>query len=185
MRRLLFPAIAAAALAVRAETINLHDHGRLSLFAPEGWKVTVDDNLDVGCNITIEPRGEANASCKISIVYPEEDRLDTKEKLRAEVVRIGREQYAGSSVERRASAREFFVKHGYGYYCNFTDRDLVGRPPEKGNFKVVSSGAIHLAHDVLLVVTIFADDFKGEDYQTLLGIVEGLELVGARDYGRV
>jgi len=185
MKRIVLPLLLVASLAVRADTINLRDHGRLNLFAPEGWKVTVEDNLDVGCNITIEPRRDANASCKIAIMYPEEDRFDTKERLRAEVVRVGREQYAGDSVERRASAREFYVKHGYGYYCNFTDPKLVGRPPEKGNYKVMSHGAIHLAHDVLIGVVIFADDFKGEDYQALLGLVEGLELVGARDYGRV
>ena len=66
---------------------------------------------------------------------------------------------------------------GYGFYCSFTDPDLRGRPPEKGNYKVMSTGKIRLAPDVLLDVSIMADDFRDEPYQQLLGAVEGMDYV--------
>ena len=48
---------------------------------------------------------------------------------------------------------------GFGFYCNFTDPELRGKPPEKGNYKVMSVGKIRLAPDVMLEVSISADSF--------------------------
>lgn len=39
----------------------------------------------------------------------------------------------------------------------------------------MSSGKIRLAPDVMIDVTIMADDFKGQAYQQLLGAIEGME----------
>jgi hypothetical protein len=39
----------------------------------------------------------------------------------------------------------------------------------------MSVGKIRLSADVLVDVSILADDFRGEPYQQLLGAIEGLE----------
>lgn len=169
--------LAAACLSARAETYSLGAHGRLSVYLDKAWKVTGEDMAD-HYEITVEPRGNVNASCKITVLYPEDDRLDTKAKLRDRVLEVC-QQFTEGSVERKAVAKEFYLKRGFGYYCNFTDPELVGKPPEPGNYKVMSSGMIRLAKDVVIGVTIFADSFKSEEYQQLLGAVEGLELGAA------
>jgi hypothetical protein len=64
---------------------------------------------------------------------------------------------------------------GFGFYCNFTDPHLVGKPPEPGNYKVASIGKIKLAPDTLVDVSIMADGFRDEPYQQLLGAIEGME----------
>ena len=56
-----------------------------------------------------------------------------------------------------------------------TDPELRGKPPEKGNYKVMSVGKIRLNAEVLIDVTISADSFRDEPYQQLLGAIEGME----------
>jgi hypothetical protein len=84
-------------------------------------------------------------------------------------------KFADQSVEGKARGQEFSLGAGYGYYCPFTDPNLVGKKPEMGNYKTISVGMIRLAPDVLLEVSISADGFNSEPYQQLLGAIEGME----------
>ena len=177
----LFPLflLTASLLAAQSETLNLGAHGRLTVFVAGDWKFDTSNFANQG-SITISPtRPSVNASCTIAISFPETDRFDTKARLKLRVEADGRNQAEGS-VEKKAIAKEFSVSTGYGYYCNFTDPDLVGKPPEPGNYKVISMGKIRLNADTLLDVAIMADDFRGEPYQQLLGAIEGMEFTGPR-----
>jgi hypothetical protein len=115
-----------------------------------------------------------NASCTIAISFPETDRFDTKARLKLRV-EADAHGAAAESVERKAIAREFSLTTGYGFYCSFTDPQRVGKPPEPGNYRVMSIGKIRLSAEVLVDVAIMADEFRGEPYQQLLGAIEGLE----------
>jgi hypothetical protein len=166
--------LTAAILSAQSATLNLGPHGRLTVFLPGDWKIDTTDFANQG-SITITPTSsEVNASCTIAISFPETDRFDTKGrlKLRVEADSHGAAQ---ESVERKAIAREFSLTTGYGFYCSFTDPQRVGKPPEPGNYKVMSVGKIRLSPEVLVDVSILADDFRGEPYQQLLGAIEGLE----------
>ena len=164
-------------LLAQSQKIDLGPHGRINLYLDDAWKFDVADFGDRRI-VTVAPKGDANASCSLTITFPEQDRLDTKKRLSLRV-EINGEPFAGQSVEGKAVAKEFSLQTGYGYYCNFTDPELVGKPPEKGNFKTISAGLIHLAPDVLIEVAISADGFTSEPYQQLLGMIEGMEFVAA------
>jgi len=168
--------LSAASLFAQSETLDLGARGRLTLYLPGEWTIDGSHFANQGM-ITIKPRRpDVNASCTLTITFPPTDSFDTKARLK---LRVEADSFtlAEQSVERRAVAREFAVATGYGFYCSFTDPDLRGRPPEKGNYKVMSTGKIRLAPDVLLDVSIMADDFRGEPYQQLLGAVEGMDYV--------
>lgn len=159
----------------QSQDLNLGEHGKLALFlVDDGWKFNVAEYGD-RLLVTIAPtKDDVNASCSLTITYPERDRYDTPSRLKMEVEVRGA-AVAEHSSEGKAYAKEFNLHSGFGYHCDFTDPDLIGKAPEKGNFKTISMGLIHVAPDVLVEVGISADGFKSAPYQALLGMIEGME----------
>lgn len=167
----------AAGLFAQSQTLDLGSHGRIDLYISDDWKFEVGDYGDRKL-VTVAPKGSANASCSLTVTYPEQDRLDTPKRL-ALRVEINAQPIAAQSVEGKTVAKPFSLRTGYGFYCNFTDPELVGKKPEQGNFKNMTVGMIHVASDVLIEVTISADGFTSEPYQQLLGMIEGMEFTPA------
>lgn len=160
--------------AAQSETLDLAGRGQLTLFLLGEWKIDTAQFRGQG-SVSITPLKESvNAACNLTVTYPETDSYDTKARLKLRVEADGY-AIAESSVEGKAYGREFSLRDGYGFYCNFTDRDLRGRPSQRGNYKVISLGRIRLAADVLVEVQIMADSFTEEAYQQLLGAIEGME----------
>ena len=175
---LLLFVISAAALMAQPAVLDLGSHGQLTLYFTDGWKLNSTDMAGT-VTLNVAPDGDANAACTLQITFPEQDRLDTKGRLKlrleAECANI-----AQGSVEGKAVGREFALTSGFGFYCNFTDPELRGKPPEKGNYKVMSVGKIRLAPDVMVDVSISADGFKDKPYQDLLAAIEGMEFKPGR-----
>jgi hypothetical protein len=159
----------------QVERIDLGSRGQITLYLLGDWKADVS-TLGGNTTLTISPSRESvNASATLAISFPEVDRFETKSRLK---LRVETDAYnlTEESVEGRAVAREFRVPAAMmGFYCSFTDRNLRGQPPQKGNYKVMSLGKIKLAPDVLVDVQIMADGFRDEPYQQLLGAIEGME----------
>ena len=160
-------------LRAQSGTIDLKSHGALDIFLEERWTVSVSEFDRV--IVKIVPKDETtNADMELTITFPEQDRFAQKAKLRSQVELNGRRFELGS-VEGKSIARELNSSAGGGYYCNFTDPELVGKPPQKGNFKTISIGMIRVAPDVLIEFAIQADGFRDKAYQELLGALEGME----------
>jgi len=169
---LLFVLLGAARLGAQAQTVELGSHGKITFYLDDSWQF---NTADLGGRIVnITPKGDANAACTLTITFPEQDHYDTKSRLRMRT-EVNGEPMAEQSKEGKAVAKPFELKTGFGFYCNFTDPELVGKPPQKGNYKTMTVGLIHLAPDVLIEVSISADGFSSEPYQQLLGMLEGLE----------
>lgn len=177
---LLLGLLAARGALAQSETLTFGDHGKLTLYLPGEWKFNTSDFGDRQM-VNINPTGDANATCALTVTFPAQDRYDTKSRLRIRV-EVNGAPMAEQSVEGKATAKEFNLQKGFGFYCNFTDPNLVGKKPEKGNFKTITEGMIHLAPDVLIEVSISADGFSSEPYQQLLGMLEGMEFTaGGRE----
>jgi hypothetical protein len=162
------------ALHAQLASLDLGSHGRIALYFPGGWKTNITD-MAGQTTLTATPASEdANATLTLKISFPETDRYARKDKLKMQV-EIAGAQYAESSVEGKAVGKPFDVKTGFGYHCDFTDRELVGQAPQKGNYKTITIGMIRLAPDVLVEVSLEADGFKSEPYQAMLGAIEGME----------
>jgi hypothetical protein len=168
--------ISAAGLFAQAEKIDLGSHGKLTIYHDDSWKFDVSDFGDRHL-VNIGPKSESvNASASLTITFPDQDRLDTKKRLSLRV-EVNGAPIAPQSVEGKAYAKEFSLHAGtgFGFYCNFTDPELVGKKAEKGNFKTMSVGLIHVSADVLIEVSLSADGFNSEPYNQLLGMIEGME----------
>jgi hypothetical protein len=177
-RLLLLFVLAAATVLAQPAVLDLGPHGALTLYFPEGWKVNTT-SMAGQVTLTAEPAGNVNATCTLQVSFPEQDRFDTKPRLKMRVEADGY-PVAQGSVEGNAVAREFNLTTGFGFYCNFTDPELKGKPSEKGKYKVMSLGKIRLAPDVLLDVQIMSDSFRDKGYQDLLGAIEGMEFKPGR-----
>lgn len=161
------------------QVLDFGSRGKVTLFLLGDWKAATTD-MAGQYTLTLSPKSEAvNASCVISVTFPEEDRFDTKARLK---LRVEADCYnaAEESVERKAYAKEFNVTTGYGFYCNFTDPNLRGKPSEKGNYKVTSIGKVRPHPAVVLDVQILSDGFATEPHQQLLGAIEGMEFAPPR-----
>lgn len=166
--------LVAAGASAQEHTLDLGRRGKITLFLLGDWKPTVINMADQ-YDVTFTPvRDGINASGTIKISFPDVDRYDTKARLKLRV-EADCAAYEVQSVEGKARAKEFAISTGYGFYCNFTDAALRGKKAPPGEFKVISSGRIRLAPDVLMEIFIGADSFSEEAYQQLLGAIEGLE----------
>jgi len=166
----------------QAEKLDLGSHGSLTLYLDDSWKFDTTDYGDRRM-VTIAPKGDANAACSLTITFPDQDHYDTKNRLKLRV-EVNGAPMAEQSVEGKAVAKEFNLNTGFGYHCDFTDPSLVGKPPQKDNFKTMTVGLIHLSADVLVEVSISADGFTSAPYQQLLGMIEGMEFSPASVSGK-
>src|SRR5581483_5773129 len=175
MKKLLFGLLLVAG-ALRAEptVLDLGARGQLTIYLPDGWKVATTD-MAGQMTVNIDPEDDAiNANCSLIITMPEKDHFDTKSRLKLRV-EADCAPYIEQSVEGKAIAQEFTLTTGFGYYYTFTDPALRGKPAEKGNFKVLSVGKIHLAPDVLMDLSIGSEGIREKSYQQLLGAIEAME----------
>lgn len=159
------------------EVLDLGPHGQLTLYLLGDWRTSVS-TLGKEITLTIKSaKDETNASCTLAVSFPELDRYDTKAKLKMRV-EVDTAGFAPQSVEGRAIAKEFNLTSGFGFYCNFTDAELRGKPVKPGDYKVATAGTIKLSPQVLVNVFIGAEGFRDAAYQQLLGAIEGMEFRG-------
>ena len=170
--------LSAGLLRAQSDTIDLGARGKLTIYVSERWQIETADYGDRRM-VTFKPKEGTNAEATLTITFPETDRLDTKNRLKQRT-EIDGMKYADQSTEGKAIGKPFNLKAGYGFHCDFTDPELVGKPPQKGNFKTISIGLIHLSAEVLVEVSISADGFNSEPYQDILGAIEGMEFTAPK-----
>jgi hypothetical protein len=157
----------------------LGTHGTLSVSAPEDWNVNGKavnrpDGSPIGFVFVIKPRGDANAKCLLSFAYTTNG-APNKEIIHEEVLRITK-QLVPESVEKKQNLKDFSLGSGFGSYCLFTDASLVGKKAKPGDYKVMGSGQVQPANNVVGVVSLFADEAEGPEMQAMLKIINSLNV---------
>jgi hypothetical protein len=83
----------------------------------------------------------------------------------------------GISVEKKKTLRKYAMAgDAYGAYCVFTDASLVGKPPEKDNFQVITVGIIWFNDSVGVSVSQVCDDEKGPEFAAMLAATQSATL---------
>ncbi|GAA5146176.1 hypothetical protein GCM10023213_38830 [Prosthecobacter algae] len=159
-----------------AETVDLGHYGQVKLAVPGGWGMQSQKVGDIGVNLTVRPKSDANAACKVTIAF-----TNQKEEVSAEEQQKRFEKmaaiFAQSSVEQKIEVQKIRLKSGVGFYACFTDPNLVGKPPEPRNYKVLAPAMIVLSKDVLISVTLFTDDKTSQEFTDLVKMLESVVLV--------
>jgi hypothetical protein len=172
-----------SALTIHAAEFDLGSRGLLSIEAPDKWTVTGEpaarpDSTQIGYAIAIKPLNDANAKCLVTFAYVKKGPPD-RESIRKDVLRAS-EQFVADSVEKKQNLKDYSLKQGYGAYCLFTDASLVGKPSQKGDYKVMGSGIVQLSDEVLGVVSIFADEVDGKEFKAMLAAINSFKLKNAK-----
>ena len=95
--------------------------------------------------------------------------------LRAELQRTT-EPFLQKSVEKKLDIKDFSLGQGFGAYCVFTDASLVGKTPKAGDYKVMGSGQIRPAADVLGALTLLSNAADGPEFNAMLKMVESMRV---------
>lgn len=160
-RILLLPALLLLlCLRASADTVDLGAHGTLAIDVPKGWKLTSAPWEQPGVAITVAPPDGANAQFMLNILYVPKGMSDLKADVDDKVLNESG-MFVDMSVEKKKVLKKFpMAGDAYGSYCVFTDASLVGKPPQKDNFKKVSVGIIWFNDDVSGATSFLCDDEK-------------------------
>lgn len=175
MRTVLAALLTMVAVSAAAETFRLPDVGQLTIVAAGEWSIAGEDMGDRYELVIVPTNERTNAACRISINLNGPPELNSKSALRERVIEAVRPQLE-KAVERRVVPEPFYSRQGFGFHCTLTTPEQVGKPIERGKFKLRTLGLIYLAPKLIASVTILADDTLSEEYQQLLGAVEGMEI---------
>lgn len=166
-------------LACRGADFDLGAHGTLSVTVPDDWSingkaVNRPDGTPAGYAFTIKPRSNANANCLLTFAYITNG-VPNQEIIRKEVLRIC-EEFVSESVEKKENLKDFSLEKGYGAYCLFTDASLVGKKVTPGQYKVMGSGEVQPADNMLAVVSLFSDEADGLEFKAMIKIINSLKV---------
>jgi hypothetical protein len=166
-------------LASHGAEFDLGTHGKLSITVPDDWRVNgkaIDrpGGTPLGYAFAIKPRGDANAKCLLTFAYATNG-APNKEIIRKEVLRVC-EDFVSESVEKKANLKDFSLEKGYGAYCLFTDASLVGKQAKPGDYKVMGSGQVQPADNMLGVVSLFADEADSKEFKAMVKIINSLKV---------
>lgn len=187
MRRLLLlvPAWLAVLATARAEVIRVElgeERTAQVRLAPDWASADADPppgDPAVRANLRLKPAGEVNASLNLTFVSLPDDSLAERENLRRFHAANTR-QFAGGSVEGEVRGRDFKTPHGFGVQARFTDAALVGKPPERENYKTVTAVFLHLGERVLVIASFFCDDAQGGEYAQAMDMLRSIRVSAAR-----
>src|SRR6266481_2565497 len=145
-----------SALASHGAEFDLGTHGKLSVTVPDDWSingkaVNRPDGTAIGYAFAIKPRSDANAKCLLRFAYTTNG-VPNKEIIRKEVLRIC-EEFVSESVEKKKNLKDFSLAKGYGAYCLFTDASLVGKNVKPGEYKIMGSGEVQPADNMVGAVS--------------------------------
>lgn len=147
--------------------------------APDQWQSSKDKSLGGAFpfeTYRVTPPGNRNAVCLISIYDKDKPQFADPEFLK-KIVRGDSRPYVGSPDElAKLELKELKINSGLGFYANFVDPDLVGKPVTQGSYKTATPVILSLGSKYLIKVTILCDEINGADYRDMIKIVESIRI---------
>jgi hypothetical protein len=169
----LWPAIAPAA----DKAVEIGGGKAVIFSVPTGWEIAPaeapQDTASLGKTIKLDPKNGANAECNLTIFVPQDNRFADHGALK-QVLVTSDESLVEDSLEGKVDAREFKTPHGFGYSAIFTDKKLVGKPSERGNYKVAATVVLYLPEQIVVTAAILCDDINGPEYAAMIALLRSL-----------
>lgn len=168
-----------------AEKLDLGSGKSAQISVPDTWKAaglppSAPGMPTVGTNIRFITKNGSNDAVLITLLTVPDDSFAEKDNLQA-LIEESTQQFAAGSVERKVSLKEIRIAGKSGYYCIFTDANLVGKPTAPDDYKTLTSCFVYLGDEVLLAATVFSDDVSGPAYSEGMRLLKSLTLHVAKD----
>ncbi|MDB6067098.1 MAG: hypothetical protein JWR26_3306 [Pedosphaera sp.] len=161
----------------RAGELRISSAEPIVVTAPDQWQMTKEKGPTGSVVLEasrISPPQGRNAMCLVSILGKNQTNFTDPAMLKKLLVADSRPYVSSPDDLSKVEAKELKIAGGLGYYANFIDPDLVGKPVKTGEFKTATPVIVSLGSKYLLKVTILCDDLKGPDYRDAIKIVESI-----------
>ena len=76
----------------------------------------------------------------------------------------------------KVELKEVKLNGGLGYYANFVDPELLGKPAKEGSYKTATPIILSLGSSYLIKVTVLCDQINGADYRDAIKLVESIKI---------
>ena len=167
-----------ASVFVQAGELRVSATEPIFVVAPDLWQSAKDrppvSSFPFDTYRLVPPSGR-NAQCLVSIFDKNRSEFADTQFLR-KLLRADCLPYVNSPDElSKIEIKVLNIKGGLGYYANFVDPDLVGKPIVKDSFKTATPVILSLGTNYLIKVTIFCDQINGPDYRDSINIVESIK----------
>lgn len=136
-----------ACCVAHAAELHVSSQEPIVVTAPDDWTAKKEkppsDKLPFE-TYRIEPPAGRNAVCLISILDKDHQQFAEADFLK-KLLRGDSRPYVSSPDELpKLEPKELKLKEGLGFYVNFVDPDLVGKPTKKGSYKTATPVIISL-----------------------------------------
>lgn len=177
MRRLRFllAVLSAAVLAgvLRATDFVWPGHGTIHFDVPDSWRMVGKQAEEAGYAFRARPNSPTAALLLVTVAELPPDKALDPSNLNGLLGNFVRE-ILPTSVEKEFSPQPLPLAQGGGVYAQLTDASLVGRPPQRDNFKIMRSGVAALDLRTLAVFTIQFDDLNSPAVGDMMAMVRSL-----------
>lgn len=160
-------------------TINVGGGKSVVFSLPATWTIVPSevpqDVAALGKTVQLRPKNSsANAICSITLIVPPDDRLANHAALKEALIASG-EQFVDDTIEGKVTPVEFRTPHAFGYSAVFTDKNMIGKPSEPGNYKVAATVVLYLPAQIVVTATLLCDDAKGADFAAMMAVLRTLD----------
>ena len=147
--------------------------------APDQWQSSKDKSPSSSFpfeTYQVVPSTNRNAVCLISILAKDKQEFADPQLLKKLAWADSRPYVSSADELAKIELKEVKISGGLGFYANFVDPDLVGKPVQSGSYKTATPIILSLGSKYLIKVTVLCDEIDGVDYRDLMKIVESMRI---------
>ena len=165
------------------QTFNLGELGQLQIDVPAAWRVghmsaAKNTGLPDQHTLSFYSTSDTNKSWRMTFFKSAVRYKSLKDIEKA--AQNAQQSLADGSVVHAVNLQEIKLKQGVGCQAVYTDATLVDKPVQSGNAKVLASGLVAPVPDVLVTITLSADDAKDADFQAAIQALGTMEWVAGK-----
>jgi len=164
---------------VNAAELRVSSKEPVVVLAPDTWRATKGRSPNGGFpfeTYRMEPSTNRNVGFLVSVFDKDKPEFADPEFLK-KLVRGDSRPYVSSPDDlAKTEIKELKIEGGLGFYANFIDPDLVGKPVVKGQFKTATPIIVSVSSKYLVKVTLLCDEIDGADYRDAMAVIKSLKV---------
>lgn len=164
---------------IRANESRVSSKEPIVVMTPDNWKAAKDASPTSAFpfeTYNVTPPANRNAVCLVT-VFDKDRKEFTDPQFLKKLLKGDSRPYLNSPDDfSKIAIKEVKTNEVFGYYANFVDPDLVGKPVEKGSYKTATPIILCLNSKYLIKVTILCDEINGDDYRDAMKIVQSIKI---------
>jgi hypothetical protein len=161
---------------VHAAELQISAAEPIVITAPDQWTSAKEKAQTKFETYRIQPPAGRNALCLVSIFGKDKETFTDPAFLK-KLLKGDSRPYVGSPDDlAKIDVKELKVSGGLGFYADFVDPDLAGKPVQKGNYKVATPIIVAVGSKYLLKFTVLSDEVGGSDHREMLKMIQNIRL---------